>query len=141
MDGMRLENRLTAFVLFHSHSTLGKFAHPKFGCSPLLTAAPRRYPPDYDYPVRYQGPSQESFAQEEEALSGPETVELFRNAVETARQGIQQSLAGSERVVEAVDPKLTVDLSHQYIEKIPEEVVDILKPGVQMYKSASYTKS
>ena len=52
--------------------------------------------------------------------------------METARQGIQQSLAGSERVVEAVSPKLTVDLSHQYIEKIPEAVVDILKPGVQM---------
>lgn len=71
----------------------------------------------------------------EEGLSRQETIELFRDAVETARQGIQQSLAGSERVVEVVNPKLTVDLSHQYIERIPEAVVDILKPGVQMYDS------
>ncbi len=77
----------------------------------------------------------------DEGRSGPETIELFRNAVETARQGIQQSLAGSERVVEAVNPKLTVDLSHQYIEKIPEAVVDILKPGVQMYESAPNPRS
>ena len=68
----------------------------------------------------------------EGSLSGPDTVTLFRNAVEAARQGIQQSLAGSERVVEAVNPKLTVDLSHHGIDRIPEAVVDILKPGVQM---------
>lgn len=138
MDGTVLENRSMDFVLRNSRFTLGKLRHPNFGISPLLTAGPRRDPHDYDYPVRYEGPSRESFEPGEEGLSGPDTIELFQNAVETARQGIQQSLAGSERVVEAVNPKLTVDLSHQYIEKIPEAVVDILKPGVQMYESDPY---
>ncbi len=139
MDGMRLEKQSMAFALCHNHSTPGKIRPPKFGFSPLLTADIRRYPADYDYPVRYQGPSRESFEHMEDGLSRLETIELFRDAVETARQGIQQSLAGSERVVEAVNPKLTVDLSHQYIEKIPEAVVDILKPDVQMYESAPST--
>ena len=98
----------------------------------LLTLNSRRHAPESDRPMSYEGPSQETFEQMESSLSGPETVAVFRNAVETARQAIQQSLAGSEKVVEAVNPKLTVDLSHHGIERIPEAVVDILKPGVQM---------
>ena len=111
----------------HSHIILGKVTRSKIGLTPLLTTERRRYPPDHDYPARYRNSSQEPSEEVEEDLSGLETIELFRNAVDTARQGLQQSLAGSERVVEAVN------LSHQNIEKIPEAVVDILKPGVQMY--------
>jgi hypothetical protein len=51
--------------------------------------------------------------------------------VEVARFGIQRSLAGNERVGEAVKPKLTIDLSHQSIERVPEEVVEILKVDVE----------
>ena len=62
-----------------------------------------------------------------------DTTNLFRDAVESARLGIQQSLAGSERVGEAVKPKLTIVLSHKSIEAIRDEVVDIVKRDVERY--------
>ena len=130
-DGTGRENISRAFVL-RNHIILGRLPHPKYGVNPLLTTEPRRYPPDLDYSARHPNLSHEPSEQMEEGSSDSETIELFRNAVDTAHQSLQQSFAGSERVVEAVNPKLTVDLSHQNIEKIPEAVVDILKPGVQM---------
>lgn len=55
--------------------------------------------------------------------------------MEAARFGIQRSLAGNEKVGEAVRPKLTIDLSHQSIERVPEEVVEIIKVDVERYDS------
>ena len=66
-------------------------------------------------------------------MSSYETVNLVRSAVDNARQGMQQSLEGSERVGEAVKLKLTVDLGHKGIEMLPEEVVQILKRDVERY--------
>ena len=134
MNGTEHESILMALVL-RNRITLGKLILSKFDVNPLLTNESRRYHPDYDFSSRYQVSSQESSGQVEEDLRGRETIDLFRNAVDTAREGLQQSLAGSERVVEAVGTNLSVNLSHQNIEKIPEAVVDILKPGVQMYES------
>lgn len=68
----------------------------------------------------------------ESGLSAPETIKLFQNAVENARQGMQQSLTGTERVPENLKPKLTVNLSGQYVERIPDAVVDVLKGDVQV---------
>ena len=92
-----------------------------------------RYPYDYDYPVRYEGPNPESFQQMEPTLARSETLSLIQKAVDTARAGMQQSLAGSERVGEAVKLKLTIDLGHQGIEMLPDEVVHILKRDVERY--------
>ena len=66
-------------------------------------------------------------------LSRHEVADLFRDSVDTARLGIQQSLAGSEKVGEVVKPKLTIDLSHKNIENIPEEIIDVLKKDVERY--------
>lgn len=68
-------------------------------------------------------------------MSGVEAVGLFREAVESTRLGIQQSLAGSDKVKvgEAIRAKLTVDLSHRSIEDMPEEIVDIVKRDVEGY--------
>lgn len=66
-------------------------------------------------------------------MSGSEAVGLFREAVESARLGIQQSLAGSDKVGEAIRAKLTVDLSHKSIEDMPEEIVDIVKRDIEGY--------
>jgi hypothetical protein len=61
-------------------------------------------------------------------LSASETIEVAQNAVQTARQGMQQSLLGEdEQVGEAVKLKLTIDLSRQRIEVVPEEVIQILR--------------
>lgn len=65
------------------------------------------------------------------AVSCYDAADLFREAVETARHGIQQSFAGSEKVGEAVKPKLTIDLSHKSIEELPDEIADILKRDVE----------
>lgn len=70
-------------------------------------------------------------------LSREDATDLFRDSVEKARFGIQQSLAGSERVGEAVKLKLTIDLSHKSIETMPDEIVEIVKRDVDRYGCAT----
>lgn len=83
--------------------------------------------------MQYEGSIQTSLEETLPAVSRYDTTDLFRDAVKTARLRIQQSLVGSERVGEAVRPKLTIDLSHKSIESIPDEVVDLLKKDVERY--------
>lgn len=66
-------------------------------------------------------------------LSLDETVELARKAVEAARKDTQNALAGNEAVSEVVRPKLTIDLGHSNITRIPEPVVDLIKDDVERY--------
>ncbi|KAE8374104.1 RAM signaling pathway protein-domain-containing protein [Aspergillus bertholletiae] len=64
-------------------------------------------------------------------LSPDETIELARCAVENGIQETKRSLAGSEAVTDVVKPKLTIDLGHSNIVRIPEPVVDIIKDEVE----------
>jgi hypothetical protein len=64
-------------------------------------------------------------------LSLEETTELFRRKVEDARQDTEHALAGNEDVSEVVRPKLTLDLGHSKIARLPENVVDIIKAEVE----------
>ena len=56
---------------------------------------------------------------------------VFQGAVELARRSMEQSLAGSEKIGEAVNLRLTIDLSDRPFVKIPEEVIDIIKREVE----------
>ncbi|KAL2833409.1 RAM signaling pathway protein-domain-containing protein [Aspergillus cavernicola] len=64
-------------------------------------------------------------------LSQEETIELARRAVENGIQETKRSLAGSEAVSDVVKPKLTIDLGHSNISRIPEPVVDAIKDEVE----------
>ncbi|KAL2867925.1 putative cell morphogenesis protein Sog2 [Aspergillus lucknowensis] len=64
-------------------------------------------------------------------LSQEETIELARRAVENGIQETKRSLAGSEAVSDVVKPKLTIDLGHSNISRIPEPVVDTIKDEVE----------
>ncbi|ETI23709.1 hypothetical protein G647_05514 [Cladophialophora carrionii CBS 160.54] len=64
-------------------------------------------------------------------LSLEDTTELFRRKVADARQDTEHALAGSEAVSEAVKPKLTLDLGHSNIARLPESVVDLIKAEVE----------
>lgn len=64
-------------------------------------------------------------------LTLEETIELFRNKVTDAQQDTHNSLGGSEDVNEAVRPKLTLDLGHSKIARLPETVVDLIKIEVE----------
>jgi hypothetical protein len=64
-------------------------------------------------------------------LTPEETIELARNAVESGIQDTKRSLAGSEAVTDVVKPKLTIDLGHSNIARIPEPVVDLIKDEVE----------
>ncbi|KAJ5570952.1 hypothetical protein N7535_004612 [Penicillium sp. DV-2018c] len=64
-------------------------------------------------------------------LSPEETIELARQAVELGIQETKRSLAGSEAVTDVVKPKLTIDLGHSHIARIPEQVVDLIKDEVE----------
>lgn len=64
-------------------------------------------------------------------LSQEETLELARRAVKDGIQETKRSLAGNEAVTDVVKPKLTVDLGHSNIVRIPEAVVDLIKDEVE----------
>lgn len=64
-------------------------------------------------------------------LSLEETVELFRRKVTDAQQDTRTAFAGSENVSEAVRPKLTLDMGHSKIARLPETVVDLIKVEVE----------
>ena len=66
-------------------------------------------------------------------LTHEETIELAKCAVESGIQDTKRSLAGSEVVTDVVKPKLTIDLGHSHIVRIPEPVVDIIKDEVERY--------
>ena len=67
----------------------------------------------------------------ESSISSRETIDLVLSTVETARQSIQQSLSGSERVGETVQLKLTIDLGHNRIGDLPDEVIDVFRRDVE----------
>jgi hypothetical protein len=64
-------------------------------------------------------------------LTPEETIDLARNAVDSGIQDTKRSLAGSEAVTDVVKPKLTIDLGHSNIVRIPEPVVDLIKDEVE----------
>ncbi|KAH3269035.1 hypothetical protein KXW23_000071 [Aspergillus fumigatus] len=64
-------------------------------------------------------------------LTQEETIELARRAVENGILETKRSLAGSEAVSDVVKPKLTIDLGHSNIVRIPEAVVDAIKDEVE----------
>lgn len=66
-------------------------------------------------------------------LTAEETMERARQAVESGIQDTKRSLAGSEAVTNVVKPKITIDLGHSNIGRIPEPVVDIIKDEVERY--------
>lgn len=68
---------------------------------------------------------------ESSLLSLEETTELFRSKVVDARQDTEHALAGGEAVSDAVKPKLTLDLGHSNIARLPESVVDLIKAEVE----------
>lgn len=85
-----------------------------------------------DSPLREDGTTVPQITKSESTLlSLDETTELFRNKVEDARQDTEHALAGNEDVSEAVRPKLTLDLGHSKIARLPENVVDIIKAEVE----------
>ncbi|KAL4785724.1 RAM signaling pathway protein-domain-containing protein [Aspergillus varians] len=67
----------------------------------------------------------------QQALTPEETIQLARRAVENGIQETKRSLAGSEAVGDVVKPKLTIDLGHSNISRIPEPVVDVIKDEVE----------
>lgn len=73
----------------------------------------------------------QSAKNESALLSLEDTTELFRRKVADARQDTEHALAGSEAVSEAVKPKLTLDMGHSNIARLPESVVDLIKTEVE----------
>ena len=63
-------------------------------------------------------------------LTTRESVELFQNAVDAARDEYHKTLNG-EAPDEALKPKLTVDLRRKKLSQIPKEVITIIKQDVE----------
>ena len=92
------------------------------------------YPSDYDYPPRYGGLSQDSNQEKPVTSAGlttRESVELFQEAVDAARDDQRKSLTGIDTTNDALKPKLTVDLRRCGLSSIPKEVIAIIKQDVE----------
>lgn len=101
----------------------------RWNSDPTFTA--RTIAPD-DPPTRQDDrPDVDASKKETPLLSLDETTELFRSKVEDARQDTQHALDGGEEVSAAVKPKLTLDLGHSNIARLPESVVDLIKAEVE----------
>lgn len=97
-------------------------------CQPSLTN-PSQY--NIRDPLRHEDSTQESFLNTAHDSAEQSVVGVFQNAVDAARCTTEQSFAGSEKVGEAVNLKLTIDLTDRAITKIPGEVIDIIKREVE----------
>ena len=64
-------------------------------------------------------------------LSQEEVIKLASHSVENGIQETKRSLAGNEAVSDVVKPKLTIDLGHSNIGRVPEAVVDVIKDEVE----------
>lgn len=94
------------------------------------------YPSDYDLPTQYVGSSQETLQEKTVTSAGlttRESVELFQEAVDAARDVYQKTLVGSEAAGDTPIPKLTVDLRHRGLSSIPKEVIAIIQQDVERY--------
>lgn len=68
-----------------------------------------------------------------QSLPPEEVIELARRSVDNGIQETKRSMAGNEAVSDVVKPKLTIDLGHSNIGRVPEAVVDIIKDEVERY--------
>ncbi|KAI9731760.1 MAG: RAM signaling network component [Cirrosporium novae-zelandiae] len=112
------------------HSRNGSRDTKEGSHSPAGSSYSGIYPPDYESQYGDQNSSTETLSKAI-ARPGEETIELFRQGVENARKDTQRSLGVTEGLSEVVQPKLTVDLGHQRIGVIPEEVVDLIRDEVE----------
>jgi hypothetical protein len=96
---------------------------------PVLVARP--VAPDETPPRQDDRMDPDDRKQETQLLSLEETTELFRTKVEDARQDTAHALDGTGGVSDAVKPKLTLDLGHSDIARLPESVVDLIKAEVE----------
>jgi len=62
-------------------------------------------------------------------LTLEETIELFRKTLEEARENTMDGLPDNEEA--EFRPKLTLDLGHSKIARVPENVVDLIKSEVE----------
>lgn len=96
---------------------------------PVLTARP--VVPDETPSRQDERADADDQRQDIQLLSLEETTDLFRTKVDDARQDTAHALDGSEGVSEVVRPKLTLDLGHSNIARLPESVVDLIKDEVE----------
>ncbi|KAI9815022.1 MAG: RAM signaling network component [Pycnora praestabilis] len=92
---------------------------------------PGLYPPDYDYQVRYVGPPQQSMYEVPPSISPAHVLTLVQEAIEAAREETQHSAPGTNDLNGDLKPGLTIDLGHRNIQRIPEEVVNIIKDDIE----------
>ncbi|MCJ1355598.1 MAG: RAM signaling network component [Icmadophila ericetorum] len=105
--------------------------------TPQQSFYPGNLSSDYEYHTFYEGPSPDPAESLEPGLPPLETISLVQTVVDAARQN-QISLTGNERLGEAAKQlKLTIDLSRQNIELLPEKAIDILKRDVERFSECT----
>ena len=82
-----------------------------------------------DSPPRVEDKASQAEQFESATLSPEETTELFKRKIANAQEDTDQHL-DSQGVTTVMKPKLTLDLGHCNIARLPETVVDLIKEEV-----------
>ncbi|KAI9828578.1 MAG: hypothetical protein M1819_006570 [Sarea resinae] len=91
---------------------------------------PANHPNNHNH-IRYNGLSQQTMQQPPPSLDENDVVELFRSATDAARQETQRPVADAGGTNGNLRPGLTIDLGHKQIQRIPDEVIDIIKDEIE----------
>ena len=83
-----------------------------------------------EYSSRAETPNPEFRSAPSHVRSRSETVQLFQDAVDQARDSMQEPVI-SEKIKSGISLNLTIDLKRQNIETLPDSIVDILKNDVE----------
>ena len=126
------------FALSPTPSILGKRS-PATGVTNFVAYnSHSQYTSDTDSTFKSDALNAEINRESGSSLSTADIVELFRNVVNKARDSMQETLVGSEKIDETIQLNLTIDLNRKSIDSFPEEVVQILKRDVERYNQANH---
>jgi hypothetical protein len=67
-------------------------------------------------------------------ISDDEVVALTRNAIDQSRQDINQRAVAENpqvRDLQQQQPGITIDLGHQNIVRLPDEVIDVIRTEIE----------
>jgi hypothetical protein len=65
-------------------------------------------------------------------ISDDEVVQLAKAAILSSRDDIsQRAVAETPRELQQQQPGITIDLGHKLIERLPEEVIDVIRAEIE----------
>ena len=121
-----------------ARTTKFQVGYSSFHFSVRIIKCSSPYPPEHEHPPKTSGPPPNPIpdrpADKYVSLTTRESVDLFREAVDTARDDAKRKLSNDGAGVE-VKPTFTVDLRNRHLSQLPKEVIAFIQYDVERYSS------